>query len=368
MNKLIFMTCGACIALAGCNTDNKEKETVHSLPILIVSRTSVELSESFTASIRGRQDVEIMPEISGRIVRLCVNEGESVNKGQVLAVIDQVPYKAALRTATANVSAANARVETARIELQGKQSLFDENVISDYELSLANNRLAVAIAELEQAKAEETNARNSLSYTEIKSPSNGVVGTLPYRIGSLVSPDMSQPFTVVSDNTEMYAYFSISENKLRQLSSKYGSIDRMIEGMPGIMLHLNDGTSYRHNGKVESVSGIVNSTTGTVQVKALFPNPDRELLSGTIGDIVITSSSDNAIVLPVTSTVEIQEKTIAYRLNDGRAEAVYLDVDRMDDGSNFIVKKGLSVGDTIIAEGVGLIRERMGIKPKIVTR
>ena len=297
-----------------------------------------------------------MPEISGRIVRLCVNEGESVNKGQVLAVIDQVPYKAALRTATANVSAANARVETARIELQGKQSLFDENVISDYELSLANNRLAVAIAELEQAKAEETNARNSLSYTEIKSPSNGVVGTLPYRIGSLVSPDMSQPFTVVS------------ENKLRQLSSKYGSIDRMIEGMPGIMLHLNDGTSYRHNGKVESVSGIVNSTTGTVQVKALFPNPDRELLSGTIGDIVITSSSDNAIVLPVTSTVEIQEKTIAYRLNDGRAEAVYLDVDRMDDGSNFIVKKGLSVGDTIIAEGVGLIREGMGIKPKIVTR
>lgn len=368
MNKLIFMTCGVCIALAGCNTDNKEKETAQSLPVFIVSRTPVEMSESFTASIRGRQDVEIMPEVSGRIVRLCVKEGESVNKGQVLAIIDQVPYQAALRTATANVSAANVRVETARIELQGKQSLFDENVISDYELSLANNRLAVAIAELEQAKAEETNARNSLSYTEIKSPSNGVVGTLPYRIGSLVSPDMSQPFTVVSDNTEMYAYFSMSENKLRRLSSNYSSIDKMIEEMPEITLQLNDGSSYSHTGHVETVSGVVNSTTGTVQVKALFPNPDRELLSGTIGNVVITSSSDSAIVLPITSTVEIQDKTIAYRLKDGRAEAVYLDVDRMDDGSNFIVKKGLSVGDTIIAEGVGLIREGMDIKLKTVTR
>lgn len=367
MNKLIFITCGACIALAGCNTDNKEKETVQSLPVLIVSKTPVDLSESFTASIRGRQDVDIMPQVSGHIVRLCVKEGESVNKGQVLAVIDQVPFQAALRTATANVSAANTRVETARIELQGKQSLFDENVISDYELSLAKNRLAVALAELEQAKVEETNARNSLSYTEIKSPSNGIIGTLPYRIGSLVSPDMPQPFTVVSDNTEMYAYFSISENKLRQLSSKYSSIDKMIEEMPGITLQLNDGTAYRHTGKVETVSGVVNTTTGTVQVKALFSNPDRELLSGTIGNVVITTNN-NAIVLPVTSTVEIQDKTIAYRLENGKAKATYLTVDRLNDGNYFIVREGISVGDTIVAEGVGSVREGMDIKPKSIKK
>lgn len=368
MNKLIFMACGACIALAGCNADNKEKETAQSLPVLIVSSTPVELSESFTASIRGRQDVDIMPQVSGRIIRLCVKEGESVNQNQVLAVIDQVPYQAALRTAVANVSAANARVETARIELQGKQSLFDEDVISDYELSLAKNRLAVAIAELEQAKAEETNARNSLSYTEIKSPSNGIIGILPYRIGSLVSPDMPQPFTVVSDNTEMYAYFSISENKLRRLASKYGSIGKMIEEMPEITLFLNDGTAYRHKGKVETVSGVVNSTTGTVQVKALFPNPGRELLSGTIGNVRITSGDSNALVVPVTSAVEIQDKTIVYRLKDGRAEAVYIDVDRMDDGNSFIVKDGLAAGDTIVAEGVGSVREGMEINPKDIKK
>ena len=166
------------------------------LPVMVVSSRAVEFQESYSASIRGRQDVDIVPQVSGRITRLCVKEGEQVKTGQVLAVIDQVPYQAALRTAQANVSAAQAKVETARIELQGKQALFDEKVISDYELSLARNGLAVALAELEQAKAQETDARNNLSYTEIKSPSNGVVGTLPFRIGALVNPNMAQPFTV----------------------------------------------------------------------------------------------------------------------------------------------------------------------------
>lgn len=185
------------------------------LPVMVVSSRPVEFQETYSAAIRGRQDVDIIPQVSGRITRLCVKEGERVRTGQVLAVIDQVPYQAALRTARANVSAAQAKAETARIELQGKQALFDEQVISDYELSLARNQLAVALAELEQAKAQETDARNNLSYTEIKSPSNGVVGTLPFRIGALVSPGIAQPFTVVSDNSEMYVYFSVSENKLR---------------------------------------------------------------------------------------------------------------------------------------------------------
>ena len=219
------------------------------------------------------QDVDILPQISGRIIRLKVKEGERVKTGQVLAVIDQVPYRAALRTAQANVSAAQAKVETARIELRGKQALFDEKVISDYELSLARNQLAVACAELEQAKAQESDARNNLSYTEIKSPSNGVVGTLPYRIGALVGPNMAQPFTVVSDNAEMYAYFSISENMLRRYLARYGSIDSMIAGMPEVGLQLNDGSLYKAKGRIETVSGVVDPVTGTVQIKACSPIP-----------------------------------------------------------------------------------------------
>ena len=315
--------------LTACKQEQREQEMRQTLPVMVVSSRAVEFQESYSASIRGRQDVDIVPQVSGRITRLCVKEGEQVKTGQVLAVIDQVPYQAALRTAQANVSAAQAKVETARIELQGKQALFDEKVISDYELSLARNGLAVALAELEQAKAQETDARNNLSYTEIKSPSNGVVGTLPFRIGALVSPGMTQPFTVVSDNAEMYAYFSVSENKLRQFRTQYGSIDKMISQMPEVGLQLNDGTFY--------------------------------------GNIVLQGVDADAILLPKTATVELQDKIIAYRLRNGKAEAAYLTVDRLNDGNHFVVKQGVSVGDTIITEGVGLVKEGMIVTPKNVT-
>ena len=255
-------------------------------------------------------------------------------------------------------------METARIELNGKQSLFDEKVISDYELSVARNQLAVAQAELEQAKAQEANARNDLSYTEIKSPSNGVIGTLPYRIGALVGPTIEQPFTVVSDNSEMYAYFSVSENKLRQLRAQYGSIDKMISRMPEVGLQLNDGTLYGQKGHIETVSGIVNPTTGAVQIKALFPNPDRELLSGTIGNVILQGVNTDAILVPMSATVELQDKIIAYRLKNGKAEAAYLTVDRLNDGNHFVVEQGLSVGDTLITEGVGQLKEGMNVTPK----
>lgn len=353
-------------SLTACKQSTKEQETGQTLPVMVVSSRSVDFPETYSASIRGRQDVDIMPQVSGRIIRLCVKEGERVRAGQVLAIIDQVPYRAALRTAQANVSAAKAKVETARIELQGKQALFDEKVISDYELSLARNGLAVALAELEQARAQKTDARNNLSYTEIKSPSDGVVGTLPYRIGALVSPGMAQPFTVVSDNAEMYVYFSVSENKLRQLRTRYGSIGKMISQMPEVSLQLNDGTLYHKKGRIETVSGVVNSTTGAVQIKALFPNPDRQLLSGTIGNVILQGLNADAILVPMTATVELQDKIIVYRLKNGKAEAAYLTVDRLNDGNHFIVKQGLSVGDTIIAEGVGLVKEGMIVTPKTV--
>lgn len=351
-------------SLTACKQEQKEQEKGQALPVMVVSSRPVEFEETYSASIRGRQDVDIMPQVSGRIARLCVKEGERVRIGQVLAIIDQVPYRAALRTAQANVSAAKAKAETARIELNGKQSLFDEKVISDYELSVARNQLAVALAELEQAKAQETDARNNLSYTEIKSPSDGVVGTLPFRIGALVSPGMAQPFTVVSDNSEMYVYFSVSENKLRQLRARYGSIDKMISQMPEVSLQLNDGTLYNKKGRIETVSGVVNSTTGAVQIKALFPNPDRELLSGTIGNVILQGLNTDAILIPMTATVELQDKIIAYCLKDGKAEAAYLTVDRLNDGNHFVVKQGLSVGDTIITEGVGLVKEGMIVTPK----
>ena len=180
--------------------------------------------------------------------------------------------------------------------------------------------------------------------------------------------NLAQPFTVVSDNAEMYAYFSISENMLRRYSARYGSIDSMIAGTPEVGLQLNDGSLYKAKGRIETVSGVVDPVTGTVQIKALFPNPDRELLSGSIGNVILQNPKTEAVTIPMTATVELQDKIIAYRLKNGQAEAAYLTVDRLNDGNRFIVKEGLSVGDTIVAEGVGLVREGMSITPKNETK
>ena len=372
-NRRIFIVAASAAVLlattlTACKPRQKEEETGRSFPVMAVSSRHVEFTETYSASIKGRQDVDIIPQVSGRVTRLCVKEGERVRKGQVLAILDQVPYQAAYRTASANVNAALAKVETARIELAGKQSLFDERVISDYELSLAKNSLAVAQAELEQAEAQKLEAGNNLSYTEIKSPSDGVVGTLPYRVGALVGPSISEPFTQVSDNSEMYAYFSVSENKLRQLTSRYGSVDGMISGMNEVGLQLNDGSIYSRKGRLETVSGVVNPTTGAVQLKVLFPNPDHELMSGSVGNVIIQSQSSDAVVIPISTTFELQDKIVAYRVKDGLAEAAYLSVDRLNGGREFVVRQGLSVGDTIVAEGVGLVREGMKVTTETESR
>lgn len=338
------------------------------LPTIVVSNGQMETSESYSASIRGRQDVDVLPQIAGRIVELRVREGEAVKAGQPLAVIDQAPYKAALRMASANVAVAKAKLQSARTEVAGKQTLYDEKVISDYDLSLARNQLTMAQAELEQARAQEDDARNNLSYTIIKSPSAGVVGTLPYLVGAMVSPTMDKPFTVVSDNSAMFAYFSMSEKRLRQLIDQYGSVEKMIAAKPEVGLQLSDGTTYEHSGRVESVSGIVDQTIGSVQVKALFSNPQRQLLSGSVGDVVFGRKADNSIIIPKTATIELQDKTIAYRLKNGKTEAVFLTVADYSDGKSLVVSNGHGVGDTIVAEGTGTLREGMTVKPKTAKR
>lgn len=358
------MKCCAFIS-ALCLVSCKSQETgefKQTYPAITVTSTTVEVNESYSASIQGRQDIEIYPQVSGTIFRMCVEEGRKVQKGEILFVIDQVAYKAALRTAIANVHSATAQVETAELDYNSKKILFQENVISEYELSMAKNALAVAEAGLEQARAEEINARNNLSYTEVKSPSDGVVGILPYRVGALVSPSMPQPLTTVSDNTEMYVYFSMTENQLRALIRQYGSPDETIRQMPSVCLQLNDGTIYDHEGRIETISGIINRQTGTVSVRSMFPNPKRVLFSGGIGNVIIPRTIKEVIVIPQTATYELQDKIFAYKIDkDSKINSAELTVEKLNDGKNYIVYSGLETGDRIVSEGVGLLQDGIEI-------
>lgn len=352
----ILLVYSTLLILAACG-EAQQSTTEQSFPTIEVGLDSVSVNELYSATIEGRQDVQIYPQVSGTITRVCVKEGKKVRKGQPLFIIDQVPYQAALRTATANVHAAEAQVESARLEYDSKKILFNENVISEYDLSLSKIALSIAEAALEQAKAGETNAKNDLSYTEVTSPVDGIIGILPYRAGALVSPSIPQPLTTVSDNEQMFVYFSMTENQLRSLIRQYGSPEETIRQMPEILLQLNDGTMYDNKGYIESISGIINPQTGTASIRAVFPNKERMLFSGGIGNVIISHNESGVIVVPQSATFEIQDKIFVYKMVDGKAVSSEIKIAKQNDGKRYIVRKGLSVGDKIISEGVGLVQD-----------
>ena len=332
--------------------------------VMTIATTDREIPSNYSATIRGRQDIAIYPQVSGTISQLCVNEGQKVAKGQTLFIIDQVPYKAALQTAEANVEAAKAGVATAQLTYDSKKELFARNVVSQFDLSTAENNLLTAKAQFAQAEAQRVNAANNLSYTVVGSPSNGVVGTLPYKVGALVGPSTPQPLTTVSDNSEMYVYFSMTENQLLNLTREYGSIDNTLKNMPDVQLRLNDGTIYDAAGRIEAISGVIDTSTGSVQLRAAFPNKNGLLHSGGSGNVILPHIYKACIVVPQAATFELQDKVYVYKVVDGKASSALISVDKISNGREYIVNSGLVPGDVIVAEGVGLIREGTPIQPK----
>ena len=332
--------------------------------VTTIATTDREIQSNYSATIRGRQDIDIYPQVSGTISELRVTEGQSVSKGQTLFIIDQVPYKAALQTAEANVAAAKASVATAQLTYDSKKELFAKSVVSQYDLSTAENTLLTAKAQLAQAEAQRVTAANNLSYTVVKAPANGMVGTLPYRVGALVSASIPQPLTTVSDNSEMYVYFSMTENQLLNLTRKYGSIANTLKNMPDIQLQLNDGSIYDQTGRIESISGIIDTSTGSVQLRAAFPNKGGLLHSGGAGSIILPVNYTDCIVVPQVATFELQDKVYVYKVVDGKATSSMIDVEKINNGREYIVKSGLVPGDVIVAEGVGLLREGTPIVAK----
>ena len=322
-----------------------------------VEATDKELSTSYSATIRGRQDIDIYPQVSGTIEKLCVTEGQKVRRGQLLFIIDQVPYKAALKTAVANVEAARAE-----LTYNSNKELYAQKVDSEFSLKTAENSYLTAKAQLSQAEAQEISARNNLSYTEVKSPSDGVVGALPYRAGALVSPSLPQPLTTVSDNSDMYVYFSMTENQLLALTRQYGSMDEALKNMPAAELRLNDNSVYDKKGTIESISGVIDRQTGTVVARVVFPNESRLLHSGASGTVVVPATYKNCIVIPQEATVQLQDKTLVYKVVDGKAVSTLITVAGINDGREYVVLDGLKVGDEIVSTGAGLLREGTQVK------
>lgn len=323
----------------------------------VVKKENRTLKQEYTARLEGHQVVEIRPQVGGLITRICIDEGQKVKKGQTLFIIDQIPYRAALAEATANVRNAEAKLATAKLNLESTKMLREKNVIQDYELSTARNELTAAEASLAQAKAQETNARNNLSYTEVKSPVDGVAGMIAYRVGALVSSSISEPLVTVSDDSRMYAYFSLSENQVAKLMEQYGSFDEFMNKMADVELRMAGGNMYSKKGHISAMSGIVTTGTGTITLRADFPNPKSLLRDGGSATVIVPVTLTQAIVIPQGATYELQNRRFAYKVVDGKAQSVPVTLYPLNNGTEYIVEEGLAPGDVIIAEGAGLVKE-----------
>lgn len=356
--KNLIMSIMAVSLLAGCvNGGGEEQQDAEQHELLTVEAQDYTLETEYPASIQGNQDIKIIPRVEGHLIGVFVKEGDRVREGQLLFRLDDATYRAAVESANANVQTMTAALDRSQLEYDGKKSLCQKGIISEFELSLAESDLGVAKANLAAAKAALTSARNDLSYTEIRSPSGGVVGRIGYRKGDLVGPTLQEGLTVVADNGQMRVYFSMTESRVMQYLSEHKSLEEAVKQMPELRLQLSNGAFYELTGRVESISGVVDERTGAVSVCARFDNPNGMLLSGGTGKIILPTELRGAIVIPQEATYDIQDKVYVVKVVDGKAVAGMIQVERTTDGKSYVVTDGLKAGEVIIAKGAGFVKE-----------
>ena len=331
-------------------------------PVEAVTTQSAALQSTYPATINGIQDVEIRPKVQGFLTQINVTEGQTVSAGQVLFVIDNETYQAQVRQAQAAVNTTQSAVNTAKLTFENTKQLHASKVVGDYELQTAENSYLSAQAQLAQAQAALASAKEALSFCYVKSPAAGVVGTLPYKKGALVSA--SNVLTHVSDISKMEVYFSLTEKDMLSLSQADGGLRGAIDAFPSVKLQLADGSVYAHEGKVVAISGVIDKSTGSVQLKAHFPNPEKLLKSGGSGTIIIPRSADAAIVIPQNVVMEVQNKKFVYLLKDSnKVSYTEITVDPQNDGLTYIVTSGLKEGDKYVTNGITKLSDNMEIVP-----
>ena len=363
MKKLIHMTVAA-LALMGCQQQNGKEETGGHFETMSFTKQDITLHETYPASVEGRQSIKIIPRVEGYLREIKVKEGQQVKRGQVLFVIDQASYQAEVKAAVANANVAKANLTKEQLNYDGSKSLNAHKVVSDHELRTSASNLAMAKAQLQQSQAQLESARTNLSYTVLRSPSDGVVGSLPYRVGDYVGPTTQGGLTTVADAQEMYVYFSLTERDVMSRIAKHGTLAEAVKAFPSVSLLTANGDTCAVTGRVESISGVVERQTGAVSARAVFPNAHGSLLSGSTGRLIVPYEMKQVIVIPQTATYEIQDKVYVYKVVDGRAESVIINVLPMNDGQHYVVTSGLGVGDVIIAKGAGYVKEGQEITTK----
>ncbi|MCO5258819.1 MAG: efflux RND transporter periplasmic adaptor subunit [Crocinitomicaceae bacterium] len=368
-NKLAIIGIAA-VTLTAC----KGKEEAFQRPtqpynVIELQKQEVELYSEYPATLQGVEDIEIRPMINGYIDKIYVEEGQEVKKGDLLFQISNPQFAQDVSMYAARVESAKTALEAARIQIEKTKPLVEQGIISSYELTNVNLNYDMRKAELEQAKATYANAQTNLGYTVIKSPVDGVVGKLPYKLGSYVYSNTVQPLTIVSNISKVFAYFSINEKQqLKMFETIEGkTFQEKINKIPPVTLVLSNGETYNQMGKVETFSGLINNQTGSFNVKAGFVNPDKMLRSGSSTVIRIPTHLKDAIIVPQKATSELQDKRLAYIVGkDETVTGVPIQVVEVPGGKYFVVTEGLKSNDKLIVEGIGIVAEGTKIKPNLI--
>lgn len=364
MKKIALWMLSAALLTACGSKSSQMPEANKDFAVETVKTTEADLKTSYPATIKGMQDIEIRPKVSGYLTKLLVDEGATVRKGQPLFLIDSEQYQAAVNSAKAQVRVCKANIATQKLTVENKQALFDQKIISSYDLQMAKNTLESYEAQLAAAQASLQSAQDNLRWCTVTSPSDGVVGMIPYRVGSLVSASSAQPLTTVSNISQMYVYFSMTEKQLLGLTREQGGLSAAISKMPAVSLVLSDGTEYSQSGVVSTVSGVIDSNTGSVQMRATFDNAGHVLRSGGTGSILIPIHQKDAILIPQKATYEIQNKKFVYVVGaDNKVQSREIEVLVQNDGQNYVVSNGLKVGERIVIDGVNRLKNDMQINP-----
>jgi len=358
----------AVIGLASCNSPANQQmgRGPMPFPVRTVEKTNVTVYNEYAANIEGEENIEIRAKVDGFIDKIYIDEGSEVKKGQLLFKLSAETLNQQVNAASANVEVAKAQVVSAQVEVDKVRPLVQKNIISAVQLKTAESSLNAAKAQLIAAQADYLNAKENLDYTFIKSPVDGIIGSIPYRIGSLVGRSEAKPLTTVSNISNVYAYFTLNEKQLLQFNRQLNgeSVKEKIKSLPAVELILADGSVYDHKGRIETINGMVNPRTGSISYRAIFPNPSNLLRSGISGKVKVPSQENNALLLPQKSTYELQGKRFVYVVDkDNKVKLKAIDISRSVN-QNYIVTNGLEAGQVFVADGLIKLREGMQIIPQ----
>jgi len=354
---------GAIIALlfASCNNEKKPEfgTGVTDYEVLTIEKKNIEVYREFPVTIEGTENIEIYPKIEGFIEKVLVDEGEYVEKGQALFSLNAPEYQQELLSAKAAISSAKANVSSAQVDVEKAKPLVEREIISKFELTSAENTLTATKASLEQVETDYSNALTNYNYTKITAPVSGFIGSLPYKLGSLVNSSISEPLTTVSNIKQVYAYFSINEKTYLEFA-KVG----LLKNMDEVSLLLPDYTAFDQKGKIQTVSGQVDEETGSFNVRAIFDNPDNLLRTGNSATIQLPRTIEGAFLIPQSATYEIQGDVYVYLVNEqSQVKSSKITVTATNSGQAYIVTDGLKAGDQVVLEGISGLSSGKEIKP-----